>query len=325
MKEFKNYDEQIEILKSRGLKFKNEEIAQEILKKENYYFLINAYKSNFLDENIKEKKEIYIEDTHFSEIYSLYKFDQKLRNIILNIILPLENNIKAIASYYFAEEFGINENIYLQVNNFDTYEDAYSKEQKETDYIVKKKLKDRFLEIENLLSFIKNKINKNKERNKQIKHYLEKHLYIPPWVLFPVLDLGVFAQLVEKFKSNTKLKIANEYNIMGTDIFDRFLTIISFFRNISAHNTRTFNYEVRRASLHRNQYYHFLNYNNGKNKLFSLIIIFKKILGKHEFLNFFNEFKEEIQILEKNINPISFKKIKDEMGLPEDWEELETL
>ena len=38
-KVFKTIDEQIEILKDKGLKFKEEEKAKEILLRENYYYL----------------------------------------------------------------------------------------------------------------------------------------------------------------------------------------------------------------------------------------------------------------------------------------------
>ena len=48
VKEFKTINEQIEILKMRGLVFDNEEFAKEKLLETNYYNTINGYKKLFI-------------------------------------------------------------------------------------------------------------------------------------------------------------------------------------------------------------------------------------------------------------------------------------
>lgn len=48
-KEFKTIDEQLEILKSRGLCFSTDESTKRYLEKENYYNIINGYKDLFLE------------------------------------------------------------------------------------------------------------------------------------------------------------------------------------------------------------------------------------------------------------------------------------
>lgn len=60
-------DDQITILKSRGLLLKDEQSVREILKKENYYNLVNGYKTLFLDTSAEE--ETYLDGTNFEEIY----------------------------------------------------------------------------------------------------------------------------------------------------------------------------------------------------------------------------------------------------------------
>ncbi|MGL4655706.1 MAG: Abi family protein, partial [Sarcina sp.] len=66
-KEFKSYQEQIEILKSRGLNIKDEITAKEYLKRENYYNIINGYKDLFIKPEISP--EIFKENVYFEEIY----------------------------------------------------------------------------------------------------------------------------------------------------------------------------------------------------------------------------------------------------------------
>ena len=47
-KDFKTIEEQIEILKARGIII-NDERAKQILTENNYYYLINGYKDFFVD------------------------------------------------------------------------------------------------------------------------------------------------------------------------------------------------------------------------------------------------------------------------------------
>ena len=50
MKPFKTIDEQIALLKSRGLVFKNEEVAKVNLLSFGYYEIVNGYKDILLEE-----------------------------------------------------------------------------------------------------------------------------------------------------------------------------------------------------------------------------------------------------------------------------------
>jgi abortive infection bacteriophage resistance protein len=74
---FTSYEDQIEILKSRGLTFSDHQKAIEILSFENYYSLINGYKDLFLATT--GPVETYKVDASLSEIYALYRFDEELK------------------------------------------------------------------------------------------------------------------------------------------------------------------------------------------------------------------------------------------------------
>lgn len=89
-KDFKTIEEQIEILKTRGIII-NEEKAKEILTENNYYYLINGYKDLFVDKNNESEK--YKGNVTLEEIYSLYKFDSELRINLLRYILILERRL----------------------------------------------------------------------------------------------------------------------------------------------------------------------------------------------------------------------------------------
>ena len=91
-KTFKTLDEQIEILKQKGLVIDDIEQTKSILLRENYFFL-SGYRKLFLKSSVDRT---FKEGTNFSEIYALFSFDRQLRNIIFKNILIVENNLKWI-------------------------------------------------------------------------------------------------------------------------------------------------------------------------------------------------------------------------------------
>ena len=105
---FKTIDEQIEILKNKGLSFQNFENPSDVLVRENYFFL-NGYRHLFLKSS---NDSTFIEGTNFSELYALFCFDRHLRNILFKNILIVENNVKSIYSYVISKNHGYKESKY---------------------------------------------------------------------------------------------------------------------------------------------------------------------------------------------------------------------
>ena len=74
-KPFKSIDEQIKILKSRGLKIADENFAKDFLYKNNYY-RISGYTATL------RKNDIFNENVTFENIVDIYNFDYQLRHIL---------------------------------------------------------------------------------------------------------------------------------------------------------------------------------------------------------------------------------------------------
>lgn len=182
-KEFKTIDEQIEILKSRNIKIDNYNEIYDILKNNNYYYLINGYKDLFLNKN--SVKEEYVDNTDIKEIYALYNFDKNIKINFLKYILLIENQIDTYISYEFSKNYGHKD--YLIQSNFN---------------YLKNSLVDKFI----------NDINKEikyqyKSSNKMIVHYLDTYKYIPLWILVRILSFGKiskFYSLMKQREQNSK-------------------------------------------------------------------------------------------------------------------------
>ena len=113
-KKFKNLDEQVAILKHKGMVIEDERYAKRILLRENYFFL-NGYRHLFVKS--REDKR-FKKGATFEEMYSLFLFDRSFRNVIFKYLLVIENNLKSIISYQLSKKYGYRERDYLKEKNF---------------------------------------------------------------------------------------------------------------------------------------------------------------------------------------------------------------
>ena len=109
IKEAKSFKEQIEILKSRNIIIENDDFAISILKRVNYYRL-SAYMLTHKNTD-GNYNNISIE-----EVYDLYLFDKRLRNLILLMLENIEIAFRTHIAYLIAHKYGALG--YKEPNNF---------------------------------------------------------------------------------------------------------------------------------------------------------------------------------------------------------------
>lgn len=192
MKPFETYHRQLRILRSRGMEVPSS--AKRDLENENYYNIINGYKELFLkiDENgVFIVPETYKDGTHFNEVFSLYKLDRKLRNVLLEYLLVFETHIKSRIAYYFSREYP-EPHSYLYFKN-------YSSDPSKTDSIVK-------------MVAIFSAVMSNR-KNKPLKHYINEHNGVPLWVLVNYLTLGNISKMYSNLDDNIRLIIAKDFKL----------------------------------------------------------------------------------------------------------------
>ncbi len=314
MKEFKNIDEQINLLKSRNIIFENEEEAKKILLHNNYYNIINGYKDIFLDD---QNPNIYKVGTNFTEIYALYEFDRQLRNIFLEYILKFENSLRALIAYYFSEQYG-NDN-YLKLNNFETFENVNvnnNTKQKNIKY------------IQSLLGNINKNIANNIE-NKYINHYIINYGFIPLWVLVNILSFGDICNFYRLMKQHERTKIAIELNINEIDLYS-LLNILTKTRNLCAHDERLYNYKFPTyTSINDTRYHQMLNlpiingrFEIGKNDLFAVVIALKLLLSKEDYDKFHHKLYSRMMSIQSKLHTISLNDILNAMNFPSNWHDI---
>lgn len=98
-KDFKTIDEQIEILRSRGLTIEDEAEAKDFLLRNNYY-RVSGYSLTL------RKNDVFAKSATFQNIEDIYNFDHEFRHIILHHIETIEVQMKSIYAYEFTKVYG---------------------------------------------------------------------------------------------------------------------------------------------------------------------------------------------------------------------------
>ena len=306
-KQFKNIDEQIDILKEKGLIINDVEYAKKVLLRENYFFL-SGYKAILY---YSKKDRRFIKGTTFEEFYSIFLFDRNFRNILFKNLVIIENSIKSIFSYRLSSRYGIKEEEYLKAKNF-SEEPSRSKQ------------------INDLLRKMKRQIRVNTKQHNATLHFSNNHGYIPFWVLVKVLSFGIVSELYAILKLEDKLAIAVHFDLDVGNL-ENYLPILANYRNLCAHEDILYNNKTQRE-IADTKYHRLLDipltneeYIYGKNDILAVVIILKSMLLPEQFDKMMYDFKEEIKLLDHNVDTISMDKLFDEMGIPKNFWKIKDL
>lgn len=315
MKEHKTFNQQLTILRNRGVVVPTNGKPKRFLEQENYYNVINGYKDLFLvkdSNNLPVEPELYQAGTHFNELKALFLFDRELRILLLKYLLIFENSIKTTVAYEFSKKYP-RKNAYLDIANF-------------VDNDPKKVLQQ--------ISILTKTIHDKVDRSGAIKHYIEEHGEVPLWVLVNFLTMGNIANFYNILTDSTKNIIAkfytgkyrtqnkdNTFRLSSADL-SACLKVANLVRNICAHDERLYNVNLRNVRI--SQIANHFGIRRYDNKRFIVLILFLKIvLDKKDFQrlykalrNLFNQYADEFKT-------VVFDDILNTMGI--DLTELEKL
>lgn len=303
-KKFKTIDEQLEILKSKGLVISDELQTKEILMRENYFF-ISGYRHLFLR---SPGSRYYLPNTNFRELYGMFTFDRHVRNIIFKNLLIVENNIKSIFSYQLSKKYGFRERDYLKPSNFNTSP-------------------EKSRQVNDLLKKMKRQIKVNGKQHSATTHYISNYGYIPMWIVVKVLSFGIVTELFSIMKYEDQKEISETYRIDINNLLT-YLPILANFRNLCAHEDILYDHRTQRT-IDDNKYHRLMRiptidgeYIYGKNDLFAVLIILKQLLREEEFTLMINELSYEVDVLSGKLKVIDVKKVLDRIGFPENFKDL---
>ncbi len=301
--------QQIEKLKSRGLLFEDEQLAECYLFNISYYRL-RAYTYPFQDNTSAGADHRFIkDDIWFSDIIDLYCFDRRLRSLLFNAIEKIEVAVRARLVQVYSESYGCshwftNESIYKSIAKTDRNGNPT------TAFAL-------------LMKDIEGEVNRSNEDF--IKHYYNKYdnPQLPPaWMTLEVLSLGTLSKLYQLLKkSQEKRDIAKGFGLNDDRLFANWLHAIAVWRNCCAHHSRIWNRRsIINVQLPTNADYPFLDSHTLRtihpNKLFTVLCCIKYIIN---IISPDSDLKRNIlSIMGDGGNLLDI----DEMGFPKNWKHL---
>lgn len=198
------FEQQIEILKSRGLIVDNDQYAISILKRINYY-RFSAYCLSF------KRNDKFFNGVRFEHILAVYDFDKRLRYLLLNLIESIEIAFRTHISYLIAHKYGclghLNQN---------------------TEYHKK------------FLGELEKEFNRSKEIF--VTHHKEKYGGVMPvWVALEIIPFGVLSKLYSNMKKEDRECISKEYYSIPSIFIESWLACLTDIRNHCAHYSRLYN------------------------------------------------------------------------------------
>ncbi len=286
-KNFTTIEQQISILKSRGLSIPDEEKAKKFLIRNNYY-RVSGYSLTL------RSHDVFFPSTNFQNIIDIYEFDHEMRHILLNYINKIEVAVKSIYSYEFTKIHGpIGYRLSTNFSNLKEY------------------------------SRIINKAEEQKERRHSHEAYL-KHFIddlneeVPLWAYVELLTISDISCLYAISEPTIKIAVANKMGLMlknGPELLGKFMHSMTIIRNLCAHGSRLYNrlFE-QKPSLNKKEFSLLREQSDGtkdNSHLFGFILIAKRLLKPDEF----RCLKDEIINLKQKYPFVDLK----HYGFCDDW------
>lgn len=301
-KPFKTFKEQIQILESRNLKFKNKVNAEYVLMNNSYYGLINRYKELFSISKVNAKGEIEddFQGNYFEDLLSIYDFDKSLSSLLYKYLSSIETTLKTSCSYFISLHIGEHQRDYLDRNNY------------QYGYIVEHgKFKGK-PSREVTIQCIKKCIRQNGDPS--IEYYKKNHNNVPPWISIPALSLGTIYELYRISPSKAKDEISNVFFKNGLNdthrktLFIKSLKFVHIFRNRVAHGQRIINHCVEEKNIlpkhefkqfSKDKSTHMLVNNNRSDSIIGLFLSIVVLLSARQSVK--NQFINELEMILKEL------------------------
>ena len=304
-KPFLTYEQQInKLINEKHLQVSNQTYAKEILKDIGYFSLIGGYKTPF----INPMTRTYQNNASFDDVLALYQFDLSLRELVFKYLCLVECKIRQLVSYTFCSKHGELQSAYLNPNN-------YNNSQKNAS------------DVSRLIQILDYHANRNMEHN-YILHQRKIYHNVPLWVLVNALTYGQISKFYALLPFQLKSNISKEFPNVNEKELEQYLKILTLFRNVCAHNERLYSFRIQidfpDTVIHNklgiakkgNQYM------LGKRDLFGLVIAFRYLLSKQDFLEFKTSFIRILNKYTKTSHQISENKLLDMMGFPSNWKNI---
>lgn len=285
-KGFKTIEEQLSILKGRGLIVPDEEVAKDFLRRNNYY-RISGYSLTL------RSHDVFNSGATFQNIMDIYRFDHELRHVLLHYLEIIEVTVKSVYAHEFTKRHGATD--YL---NPDFFSDTTKHKE-----IIEKAEKQKNLRL---------------PHEAYLKHFVDElQQDIPLWAYVDLLTIADISFLFKISQSDVKdaTALVLGLNVSGASLLERFMHSMTIIRNLCAHGSRLYNrlFEQKPSLKKREQSILRKNEDGTMDNahLFGYILIMRRLLKQDEFA----EMKNRILKITQKYPFVSMRYY----GFPDNW------
>lgn len=279
--------DQIELLKSDGLIFQDEERARHLLENVSMFRM-----KNYLNPFRQRGNRRFRKNTTFDDVYKIYMFDSELRNLVYSELEKIEISIRTQLSLIMGDVAGIywfeNPANFRNANRHASLLNNLAEELRRSD-------------DEAIVAF------KSKYSNS----------FPPSWITFEVSSFGTLSMMYRWINAGVaRRKVARFYGLSDT-VMESWLHSIVYVRNICAHHSRLWNRKLSiNAMIPRRTLKPFINIPKETKKVYYVLSI---ILYFLETVNSENTFVARFKVLLTKYPSVDVSA----MGFPSNWNDNE--
>ena len=175
------------------------------------------------------------------------------------------------------------------------------------------------------MSIVQNLL-RSPEKYNYVNYNITKYGTVPLWVIIQTLTFGNLSKMYMFSNQSLQSQIARNFKNVYSNQLDSMLNVLSKFRNVCAHGERLFNYKTKKSIQNLPIHKNLKDYSPAsKNNLFNVIICFKYLLSKEDFLRFFDDLENMIKFLIDTVGSKYSEMVLDKMGFPNNWKDIKTI
>lgn len=311
-KPFKSVDDQISILRERGIEIHDLEFARSVLREIGYYRLSGySYPYRAVQAEAALLSDNFIEGTTIEKVVKLYRYDQELRAVTGLQLAKIEIVLRVMISHELGRV-----DPYIHLSPHKLGKKAWDKNNAQS-------TEQYAMWLEKYSTAV---VRSNED---SVVHYKKKYdAILPVWVAVHVLDWGSLRMLYDFARDEQRRAVANQLNISESQL-SSWLLCLNDVRNVCAHHGRLYSRTFPKSPMLTGEDHELgflrrfvlddVKEGNGKEKkgkCFAQFTIIQYLLSKMNL-----EGLDELPRLLHNfpeVSPVSVEYL----GVPENWEEL---
>ena len=311
-KPFKSVDDQISILRERGMEIHDLEFARSVLREIGYYRLSGySYPYRAVQAEAALLSDNFIVGTTIEKVVKLYRYDQELRAVTGLQLAKIEIVLRVMISHELGRV-----DPYIHLSPHKLGKKAWDKNNAQS-------TEQYAMWLEKYSTAV---VRSNED---SVVHYKKKYdAILPVWVAVHVLDWGSLRMLYDFARDEQRRAVANQLNISESQL-SSWLLCLNDVRNVCAHHGRLYSRTFPKSPMLTGEDHELgflrrfvlddVKEGNGKEKkgkCFAQFTIIQYLLSKMNL-----EGLDELPRLLHNfpeVSPVSVEYL----GVPENWEEL---